>query len=327
MLDTDPDDGPGGRPHHLEMYLGLPNYTNNWKRIGFTDDDLADGGSDRLVDALVAWGDEDAIVARVQAHRDAGADHVCIQALEQDPRQMPAGQWRALRAGRSSDAVTSYDFDRYLRYEELVGWLDALAAAHPELVIVETYGRSYEGRDLKLVTVTDASHRAPTTRKPAHWVDAIDPRRGADRHRRRLLAAAAPRRRPGRRRPRRHRGAADAHVLRRAARQPRRRRVGARRSATVPPLQCAAVAVARRPPLAGCPRRGHRRRRPRPADAHPRPGRGVDAAPRRRPPHDPRPARRHAGRHAPVTGCSTRARSSTSTASRSRRPGHPRAST
>ena len=96
MLDTNPETARATARTHLEIYLGLPNYTNNWKRIGFTDDDLADGGSDRLVDALVAWGDEDAIVARVQAHRDAGASHVCIQALEPDARAMPAGQWRAL---------------------------------------------------------------------------------------------------------------------------------------------------------------------------------------------------------------------------------------
>ena len=53
----------------------------------------------------------------------------------------------------------TYDFDRFLRYDELVGWLDALAAEHPGLVAVETYGRSFEGRDLRLVTVTDASDR------------------------------------------------------------------------------------------------------------------------------------------------------------------------
>ena len=69
---------------HLSGYLVLPNYTNNWKRIGFSDDDLADGGSDHLVDAFVAWGDETAIRERVQAHRDAGADHVCVQALTTD---------------------------------------------------------------------------------------------------------------------------------------------------------------------------------------------------------------------------------------------------
>ena len=81
---------------HLNTYLGLPNYTNNWKRQGFTEDDLAGGGSDRLVDALVVWGDEATIAARVQEHRDAGADHVCIQVLTDDPSAFPVEQWRAL---------------------------------------------------------------------------------------------------------------------------------------------------------------------------------------------------------------------------------------
>lgn len=81
---------------HLSRYILLPNYTNNWKRIGFTDEDLADGGSDRLVDAFVAWGDETAILERVQAHRDAGADHVCIQALSTEALAHPLDQWRAL---------------------------------------------------------------------------------------------------------------------------------------------------------------------------------------------------------------------------------------
>ncbi len=81
---------------HLASYLRLPNYSNNWKRQGFTDDDIADGGSDRLVDALVVWGDEATVAARVQAHRDAGADHVCIQVLTSDPQALPVDEWRAL---------------------------------------------------------------------------------------------------------------------------------------------------------------------------------------------------------------------------------------
>ncbi len=64
-----------------------------------------------------------------------------------------------------------YSFDRFLRHEELVEWVEQLAAAHPDLVTVETYGRSYEGRDLLLVTVTDAATGSHDT-KPAHWVDA-----------------------------------------------------------------------------------------------------------------------------------------------------------
>lgn len=96
VLATDPAAARDAARRHLAIYLGLPNYAHNWRRLGFDDGDLADGGSDRLVDALVAWGDLDAIRARVQAHRDAGADHVCIQvvmpALTDDPRPV----WREL---------------------------------------------------------------------------------------------------------------------------------------------------------------------------------------------------------------------------------------
>jgi probable F420-dependent oxidoreductase len=81
---------------HMAIYLSLPNYRNNLRRLGFGDDDLAGGGSDRLVDAIVAWGDLDAVVARVRAHHDAGADHVGVQVLDRDPRALPLPQWRAL---------------------------------------------------------------------------------------------------------------------------------------------------------------------------------------------------------------------------------------
>lgn len=67
--------------------------------------------------------------------------------------------------------TTSYAFDRFLRYDELTSWLHATAAAHPALMTVEPYGHSYEGRDLWLATITDASTGAHDT-KPAHWVDA-----------------------------------------------------------------------------------------------------------------------------------------------------------
>jgi len=96
VLDTDPTTARATARVHLATYLGLPNYVNNWRRFGFDDDDVANGGSDRLVDALVAWGDEAALAARVQAHRDAGADHVCIQVLSADPRAFPREVWRTL---------------------------------------------------------------------------------------------------------------------------------------------------------------------------------------------------------------------------------------
>jgi probable F420-dependent oxidoreductase len=86
---------------HLEVYLGLPNYTNNMRRLGFNDDDFAAGGSDRLVDALVAWGDEDRIAARINEHRDAGADHVCVQVLS-DEGMFPRADWRALAPALTS---------------------------------------------------------------------------------------------------------------------------------------------------------------------------------------------------------------------------------
>ncbi len=82
---------------HLRIYLGLPNYVNNLRRLGFGDDDLADGGSDRLADAIVASGDEADVARRVREHLDAGADHVLLQplgdlpaALDQLERLAPA---------------------------------------------------------------------------------------------------------------------------------------------------------------------------------------------------------------------------------------------
>jgi len=96
VLETDPVAARAVARAHMATYLGLPNYARNLKTLGFTDADLADGGSDRLVDAIVAWGDERAIAARVRAHHDAGADHVCVQVLDPDPRALPMAQWRRL---------------------------------------------------------------------------------------------------------------------------------------------------------------------------------------------------------------------------------------
>jgi probable F420-dependent oxidoreductase len=96
VLETDPGRARATARLHLKSYLGLPNYSKAWESQGFTDDDQVDGGSDRLVDAIVVWGDEATIATRVKAHRDAGADHVCIQVLTDDPRALPIEQWRAL---------------------------------------------------------------------------------------------------------------------------------------------------------------------------------------------------------------------------------------
>ena len=84
VLETDPARARRGARAALAHYLALENYVNNWRRLGFGDADFAGGGSDWFVDAMVSWGDESAIRRRIQEHRDAGADHVCIQPLHPD---------------------------------------------------------------------------------------------------------------------------------------------------------------------------------------------------------------------------------------------------
>jgi probable F420-dependent oxidoreductase len=81
----------------LRTYLALPNYANNLLRSGFSEDDVSQV-SDRLFDAIIAWGDEDAILRRVSEHRSAGADHVCIQVVLSDPKAYPREQWRRIAA-------------------------------------------------------------------------------------------------------------------------------------------------------------------------------------------------------------------------------------
>jgi probable F420-dependent oxidoreductase len=96
VLDDDAQRARAVARQHLSRYMVLPNYTNNFLRYGFDDSDLLDGGSDRLVDGLIAWGDLDAIAARVGEHHDAGADHVCIQVLQADAAALPVDAWRRL---------------------------------------------------------------------------------------------------------------------------------------------------------------------------------------------------------------------------------------
>ncbi len=96
VLDTDATTAREIGRSRLGPYLTLPNYVNNLRRFGFDDDDFVDHGSDRLVDALVARGDEAAIKARVDAHLAAGADHVAVQVLNADYATMPLDAWRRL---------------------------------------------------------------------------------------------------------------------------------------------------------------------------------------------------------------------------------------
>ncbi|GAA1708868.1 LLM class F420-dependent oxidoreductase [Nonomuraea sp. AD125B] len=79
----------------LRRYLSLPNYANNLLRLGYTEEDV-ESVSDRLFDGLIAWGDEEAIRRRLDEHRAAGADHVCLQVLTADADALPRREWRAL---------------------------------------------------------------------------------------------------------------------------------------------------------------------------------------------------------------------------------------
>jgi len=85
VVETDPAGARATGRRHLAFYLTLPNYVNNFREMGFGDADFAGGGSDRLVDALVAWGEVDAVAERVRRHHAAGADHVAIQAIATEP--------------------------------------------------------------------------------------------------------------------------------------------------------------------------------------------------------------------------------------------------
>ena len=81
---------------HTKAYLGLPNYANNLRRLGYAVADLSDAGSDRLVDAIVAWGDVKTVAGRITEHLRAGANHVCIQVLTEDRTALPMREWRTL---------------------------------------------------------------------------------------------------------------------------------------------------------------------------------------------------------------------------------------
>jgi probable F420-dependent oxidoreductase len=98
VLETDPDRARAIARASMDRYLHAPNYTNNLLRLGYSEDDLANGGSDRLVDELIAWGDPSKITKRIREHHAAGADHVCIQVLTDTPQDLAAAMhgWRRL---------------------------------------------------------------------------------------------------------------------------------------------------------------------------------------------------------------------------------------
>jgi probable F420-dependent oxidoreductase len=96
VLDTDRSRALAIARSGMAIYLRAPNYVNNLKRFGFTDDDVADGGSERLVDAIVATGDVSAAVQRIQSHFDAGASHVCVQVLQENFTDVPESAWAEL---------------------------------------------------------------------------------------------------------------------------------------------------------------------------------------------------------------------------------------
>jgi probable F420-dependent oxidoreductase len=96
VLQTDPVEARRIGRDHVAIYRGLPNYMNNLRRFGITEDDLAGDGSDRIVDMLVAWGDAETIRTRVREHFDAGADHVAVQVLKANRTEVPLDDWREL---------------------------------------------------------------------------------------------------------------------------------------------------------------------------------------------------------------------------------------
>ncbi|MFC4022071.1 TIGR03620 family F420-dependent LLM class oxidoreductase [Micromonospora sp. GCM10011542] len=99
VLDRDPARARAAARDGIGMFIGFPAYRANLTRLGFGEQDLVPGGSDRLIDALVAWGDLDDVARRVQAHLDAGADHVTLHVLRSQPDDggdLPLPQWREL---------------------------------------------------------------------------------------------------------------------------------------------------------------------------------------------------------------------------------------
>ncbi len=89
LLERDASRARGVARQTVAIYLALPNYRNNLLRLGFADKDFDDGGSDLLIDSIVAWGDEQALARRVREHLEAGASHVCIQPVHPEGQPLP----------------------------------------------------------------------------------------------------------------------------------------------------------------------------------------------------------------------------------------------
>jgi probable F420-dependent oxidoreductase len=102
VLEPDPTEARELARKFTAGYLTLPNYVNNLRALGFGDEDLSGGGSDRLLERIVVWGDPGAVAARMREHHEAGADHVCVQVIAAE-QGFPWAQYQAL-----ADAV----FDR-----------------------------------------------------------------------------------------------------------------------------------------------------------------------------------------------------------------------
>ena len=99
VLSTDADEARRIGRAFAKHYLALPNYANNLRRLGWSDEDIANEGSDKLIDAVIAWGDVDAIVTRVKAQLDAGADHVCVQLRAESSADPALAGYAELAAG------------------------------------------------------------------------------------------------------------------------------------------------------------------------------------------------------------------------------------
>src|SRR5262249_15872457 len=99
VLETNPAKARALARKFLALYLTLPNYTNNFLRLGFTETDFANGGSDRFIYAVIAWGDLKTVLTRVDEHLAAGADHVCIQVVTENQNEFPMQEYRQIASG------------------------------------------------------------------------------------------------------------------------------------------------------------------------------------------------------------------------------------